>query len=1012
MVTRKNTWGTEVHCESNLTKSCVDDCRMCFVQGNSSDNNTCLGSPRTCEWESTYHFCKPVGQTVEFCADSIDNDNDGMIDCKDTDCFNTNQPWLSDPACGADMFKDFKSGSRNLNTFFSADGGDFMLMANRMMEEGGDPGRPIILGTDQSGDATPGSVNMRDFGLKDKPKAFSFGVTVTNVSGAARCRETLGATGTDNVSMFVYMDSDNNVTNNCRSMENNFTGFEFYFSLVSEWNGTGANEKRVARICANNSWQASSIVLSADYRRDCQFIQGISMNVKKSDLLNYNQLYNTTVPVRLYVTTAGGNRGATNPSDVLDNGPVYYTPGAFDVKKERCDLVGVDYDGDNITAEQDPDCSDFLRYGYVRLEGGPECRDGLDNDQNGQADCADPSCSFDFACRNVVNFTNDKRAPTIKMQKDLKFPDALEIKWITDEASTGSVEFYNDQNCTALNITVTEPYFAFPYSSSHKVFLDQARLGFGLSANMTYYYKYAGADQVNNTYKSACLNATTAAAATATDCPKCFPVLDFAFTPPVQDITNPRGRLNMRFDLGGGASQVNINLSNSSTQAQQINYSQGQNTTVVLNNPSSSVPWEIQLVGVDITSTPATSFSNLSTAILYNQTNGSRGSNSSLIGLSGSVYTALIQEWRPQRVRIKVQGEGTKLYHYSETNVTDKFDVTTNATRMGYNSTDNTTQWEFATGLLGFSLYGGDDCNASWSCSGWGTCTNNVKYCTGGWVDSNSCGVAYAGSNSTSCTSESQDQGTSSGGSVSPGSGGSGPQSSISPPAPSAGTAAAKAQFILSNLNQGANKVKVADTNIPVSEIVFTLDKAVGTLGFTVAALEGEPETVNVYSGTVYKYLEIGTEAISPERITSVIIRFAVPKAWLTENNLAEEDIVLLRNDNGWKRLVTEKESSDDTMVKYWAGSPGFSVFAIAAKPGTESLTQQEVPVEEPVPETTQPLEPTPEQEPPLEPQPTVQEEPPTSQRWIWIVVVVLVVGGLGVLFFKSKKKGEQKKEA
>lgn len=1012
MVTRKNTWGTEIHCESNLTKSCTDDCRMCFIQGNSSDNNTCLGSPRTCEWESTYRFCKPVGQTVEFCADGIDNDNDGSSDCKDSDCFNTNQPWLSDPACGSDMFKDFKSGARNLNTFFGADGGDFMLMSNRMMEEGGDPGRPIIVGTDQTGDATPSSVDMRDFGLKDKPKAFSFGITVSNVSGAARCRDILGASGTDNVGMFVYMDSDNNPTNNCRSMEGNFSGFEFYFSLVSEWNGSNTTERRVAKICANNTWQASSIVLSTDYRRDCQFIQGISMNVKKSDLLNYNQLYNVTVPTRLYVTTAGANRSASTPSDVLDGGPVYYTPGAFDIKRERCDLVGVDFDGDNITAEKDPDCSDFLRYGYVKLEQGPECRDGTDNDQNGQTDCADQSCFFDFGCRNTVNFTSDKRAPSIKMQKDLKFPDALEIKWVTDEASTGLLELYNDLNCTALNTTVTEPYFTFPYTNSHKVFLDQARLGFALSANRTYYYKYAGADQVNNTYKSACLNATTTATATATDCPKCFPVLDFAFTAPVQDITNPRGKLNLRFDLAGGASQVSMDLSNSSTQSQQINYSQGQNTTIVLNNPSSSVPWEIQLVGVDITSTPATSFSNLSTAILYNQTNGSGGSNSSLIGMSSAVYTALIQEWSPERVRVKVVGNGTKLYHYAETNISDRFDVTTNATRMGYNSSDNTTQWELPSSLLGFSLYGSGDCNSSWSCSGWGTCTNSVKYCTGSWVDGNSCGVVYTGSNSTSCTSgEGESEGEGSSGSVSPGSGGSGPQASVSPPAPTAGTAAAKAQFVLSNLNQGANKVKITDANIPVSEVVFTLNKAVGTLGFTVAALEAEPTTVNPYSGTVYKYLEIATEAVSPEKVTSVVIRFSVPKAWLTEKSLSEEDVILLRNDNGWKRLVTQKEDSDDTVIKYWAGSPGFSVFAIAAKPGTESLEEQTAVLieEEVVPETTQP-EPEPEQQPPTETKEVPESQEGTSLVW-WIgILVVLLV--LGVLFFTSKKKGQQKKEA
>ncbi|MGB2841048.1 MAG: hypothetical protein WBC40_00995 [Halobacteriota archaeon] len=82
----------EKWCDSNNVRSCNEDCFMCF------NSTTCAASTSTqnCTWDPNQYLCKPETGSKEICFNGMDDDNDGKIDCLDTDC-------SFDPFCGGGM---------------------------------------------------------------------------------------------------------------------------------------------------------------------------------------------------------------------------------------------------------------------------------------------------------------------------------------------------------------------------------------------------------------------------------------------------------------------------------------------------------------------------------------------------------------------------------------------------------------------------------------------------------------------------------------------------------------------------------------------------------------------------------------------------------------------------------------------------------------------------------------------------------------------------------------------
>ena len=66
-------------CLGNNTLGCDTNCFACF------SDTTCGNSKSNCTWDTTNSFCKSPS-AKEICFDTIDNDNDQLVDCGDGDC--------------------------------------------------------------------------------------------------------------------------------------------------------------------------------------------------------------------------------------------------------------------------------------------------------------------------------------------------------------------------------------------------------------------------------------------------------------------------------------------------------------------------------------------------------------------------------------------------------------------------------------------------------------------------------------------------------------------------------------------------------------------------------------------------------------------------------------------------------------------------------------------------------------------------------------------------------------
>ncbi|RMF55577.1 PGF-pre-PGF domain-containing protein [Candidatus Woesearchaeota archaeon] len=77
-------------CVKKSKKTCLEKCFECSEEECASYG---LGSAGSCVWVDDGDYCKPKNFNDELCFNDKDDDNDGMKDCDDPDCF-------FDPSCG------------------------------------------------------------------------------------------------------------------------------------------------------------------------------------------------------------------------------------------------------------------------------------------------------------------------------------------------------------------------------------------------------------------------------------------------------------------------------------------------------------------------------------------------------------------------------------------------------------------------------------------------------------------------------------------------------------------------------------------------------------------------------------------------------------------------------------------------------------------------------------------------------------------------------------------------
>jgi len=374
---------------------------------------------------------------------------------------------------------------------------------------------------EQSESGVSPEIDMDDLGMFTIGDTYGFAAGVFEIQESIICngfmvdtefggQPTLG-NGSATSKFYFYLDADGVETGGCNApLESgtNLTGFDFLLSYVAMNTSSGVVETKQLMMCSNGGWNPTNALVTTPKMHACGFTQ-VGVSVAKQDLESFS-LFNKEADMRIVVTSANGSDSRASPSDSV--GPGYYTPGTNNFEFVDCS---------NPDNAQDPKCKNFQKFGFNIFE---ECKNGIDDDENGLVDCDDPFCSFipDCASGDAFNFVadaTDKTAPVVMFSKVDKLHDAAFVKIDTSEPSNLSLAFYgNDSTCTTLNETINDVggsgYQANAnFKPFHAVDLMEDTLGYDLINNTVYYYKVTTCDPSSNCGTSACLNLTTKTAA-------------------------------------------------------------------------------------------------------------------------------------------------------------------------------------------------------------------------------------------------------------------------------------------------------------------------------------------------------------------------------------------------------------------------------------------------------------------------------------------------------------------
>jgi len=566
--------------------------------------------------------------------------------------------------------------------------------------------KPSPIGTSPDDGSINDSWDIKELLLRDDFDRIVFGTKLyDNFTKSGVCNNAptysggaLGA-GTANHTFFWYLDSDGDTTNNCASRDNNsMTGFEFSFKYQGIY-GAGLTETKVSYRCVDGNWAATPIPLTSDKQKMCALIGGGMAGVDKSELFKFSTLFNKSADFRLYIIVTNVTN---NDSDALDtSGPHYYSSGAMDFKFENCADSSGDADGDGIDASNDPDCFNFLQFGYVPIEIGFQCGDGMDNDGDGLTDCDDFGCSFDpFNCGGaLVVDENDKTAPGVIWQQATTFPDSAFVMYDTSEPANGTLTFYDqDSECATINKTIRDAGILDNFIETYKMWHDGPidNLGYNPEAigsllpnGTNFYYKTTVCDISNNCAVSACLNFTTKASIDS--CKSCTTTFNFPFVSEVgSDVSDPLGNILFTIELPNGTA---VNLSSNADSGKQFNYSETKNFNFEISNPNSTQSWCLKLINASVSGKVSSGIQNFSAIdgdVGFNST-----TNGTFVGLGNSKCQELINIFRPKKLEICIPGNNSDLWQCDDalTNCTKK-NIGTNATNMGYDAILNITKWQ------------------------------------------------------------------------------------------------------------------------------------------------------------------------------------------------------------------------------------------------------------------------------------------------------------------------------
>jgi PGF-pre-PGF domain-containing protein len=130
--------------------------------------------------------------------------------------------------------------------------------------------------------------------------------------------------------------------------------------------------------------------------------------------------------------------------------------------------------------------------------------------------------------------------------------------------------------------------------------------------------------------------------------------------------------------------------------------------------------------------------------------------------------------------------------------------------------------------------------------------------------------------------------------------------------------------------------------DIAIRKLSINVLNTVNNVKLVITKLSSLPPTISHnIDGKVYHYINIYHENINDADINKTIIRFAVNKTWLTDNNVNSSNISLYRwEEYRWNELPVTFFYQDISEILYEAESPGFSVFIIGTSGGGGEISE------------------------------------------------------------------------
>lgn len=203
--------------------------------------------------------------------------------------------------------------------------------------------------------------------------------------------------------------------------------------------------------------------------------------------------------------------------------------------------------------------------------------------------------------------------------------------------------------------------------------------------------------------------------------------------------------------------------------------------------------------------------------------------------------------------------------------------------------------------------------------------------------------------------------------------------------------------YSYSLLLKGTRTINITHTQIPLYAMALMINEATVNARLKITAVSNPPIEK---AETVYKYIQIDHDNLNDSIINGARLQFKVEKAWLSENKIEKNQIVLYRYSDGWTMLNTSIIKEDAASIYYESLSPGLSLFAIATKP-KPPVTVVEPPQEE--------------QEATIEPTDTgnVVVDEKGSNPTVVVIIVLAIIVILLYLFYavKNKKMSEPSKD-